>query len=360
MAKPLVSVLIDTYNHERYIEQAILSVLEQDFPAGEMEILVVDDGSTDRTSEIIDSLERKFASRLRILRKANGGQASAFNAGLRELSGEIVCFLDGDDWWAKEKVSRVVRAFDENPGVAAVGHGYYEVDDGAIRGRWLPGPGARLALETPALALQSTSLRIFLGTSRLAMRRSALDKIMPLPTELTICADTPLLTLAPALGGAVILDELLCYYRVHSGNYYASDAPTEAQAQTRYRLLRALLALLPARLEALGVSDAAIAAFLDFDRLEAARLKLVLEGGTPWETYRVESAIARASYRDPSFGYRVFKDFTLLLALLMPPRQFYRMRHWYGSHGLQHWRKKIGTAADTVKPVNREHGSSRS
>src|ERR1700684_1962393 len=99
---PLVSVLIDTYNHERFIEQAILSVLDQDFPAPDMEILVVDDGSTDGTPEII----RKFAPRVRYQRKSNGGQASAFNAGIPETKGDIVAMLDGDDWWARGKLKR--------------------------------------------------------------------------------------------------------------------------------------------------------------------------------------------------------------------------------------------------------------
>ncbi len=99
MAKQFASVLIDTYNHERFIEQAIVSVLEQDFPATDREIVVVDDGSTDRTPEIV----RKFEPRVRLLRKENGGQASAFNAGIPECQGEIIAFLDGDDWWAPNK-----------------------------------------------------------------------------------------------------------------------------------------------------------------------------------------------------------------------------------------------------------------
>ena len=73
MAKPFVSVLIDTYNHERFIEEAIVSVLEQDFPASDREIVVVDDGSSDQTPEIV----RKFEPRVRLLRKTNGGQGSA-------------------------------------------------------------------------------------------------------------------------------------------------------------------------------------------------------------------------------------------------------------------------------------------
>ncbi len=109
MARPIVSVLIDTYNHERFIEQAIRSALEQDFPASNREILVVDDGSQDRTSEIAAG----FAPQVRLIRKANGGQASAFNASIRECQGEIVTFLDGDDWWAPSKLKLVVAAFSE-------------------------------------------------------------------------------------------------------------------------------------------------------------------------------------------------------------------------------------------------------
>src|SRR5260370_903022 len=118
-----VSVLIDTYNHERFIEQAIVSVLEQDFPDAEREIIVVDDGSTDGTSEIV----KKFEPRVRLLRKMNGGQASAFNAGIPECKGEIVAFLDGDDWWAPGKLQAVAGALASEPSIGLVGHGITEV-----------------------------------------------------------------------------------------------------------------------------------------------------------------------------------------------------------------------------------------
>src|ERR1700687_3313331 len=110
--KSFVTVLLDTYNQEAFIEKAITSVLNQDFPASETEILVVDDGSTDNTPEIV----RKFAPRVRLLRKINGGQASAFNAGIPEARGEIVAFLDGDDWWAPGKLACVVEAMKAETG----------------------------------------------------------------------------------------------------------------------------------------------------------------------------------------------------------------------------------------------------
>src|ERR1700747_3867695 len=124
MLKPTVTVLIDTFNHERFIDEAILSVLEQDFPRAEMEIVVVDDGSTDRTAEIV----RKFAPDVRLIQKTNGGQASAFNAGIPEARGDIVAFLDGDDWWTKEKLSVVMDYLAARPHIGVVGHGIYEVD----------------------------------------------------------------------------------------------------------------------------------------------------------------------------------------------------------------------------------------
>ena len=106
MAKFFLSVLIDTHNHERFIEQAILSVLAQDVAEGEREIIVVDDGSTDRTPEIV----RRFEPRVRLIQKTNGGQASAFNAGIPACSGEGIAFLDGDDWWAPGKLRAVSEA----------------------------------------------------------------------------------------------------------------------------------------------------------------------------------------------------------------------------------------------------------
>src|SRR5208282_523132 len=160
---PLVSVLIDTYNHERFIEQAIVSVLEQDVPAAEMEVLVVDDGSTDSTPRII----RKFLPQVRYLRKANGGQASAFNVGIPETRGEIVAFLDGDDWWAKDKLRLVLDAFANNPEVGAVGHGIFESD--VESGRTLPiRPLGKchLRLSNHEEALLFSQLKCFLGTSR--------------------------------------------------------------------------------------------------------------------------------------------------------------------------------------------------
>ena len=105
MFTPLVSILINNYNYGRFLGAAIESALSQDYPS--IEIVVVDDGSTDNSRDIID----RYAGRIISVIKENGGQASAFNAGFAASQGEILCFLDADDLFNPEKVGRVVKAF---------------------------------------------------------------------------------------------------------------------------------------------------------------------------------------------------------------------------------------------------------
>lgn len=341
---PRVSVLVNTYNHERFIAQALRSVAEQDFPATEIETIIVDDGSTDATSEIA----KRSLPRVRYIYKTNGGQVSAFHVGVAEARGDIIAFLDGDDWWTKDKLTQVVSAFDSHPDIAAVGHGYFEVDEcGSIRARLVPETGARLSLESIAEARLSAPLRIFLGTSRLAVRRPVLERALPVPPELPFF-DNFVFTQAIAISGALLLQQPLCYYRLHSGNLYASQSADLNRLKLRYQLLCGLLEHLPGRLGSLGIPDEVVSALLDLDRVEADRLALLVQGGSPWETFRVERAEFRLAYQNPDVGYRLFKGFALLLTLLMPPRVFYRLREWYSAHNLQRFRERIGRAASTV------------
>src|SRR5579863_8969263 len=205
--KPIISVLIDTYNHERYIEQAIVSVLEQDFPAAETEIIVVDDGSTDRTAEIV----RQFEPRVRLLQKANGGQASAFNTAIPETCADLVAFLDGDDWWTKDKLSGVAQAFEDHPDIPAVGHGFYEVYDNEPRVLMVPKKLCRIGLSNLEETRIATVAKSFIATSKLTVRRAVLDRVGKIPDQLVFCADEPILNTALALGGALLLDRPLCY-----------------------------------------------------------------------------------------------------------------------------------------------------
>ena len=339
MAKQFISVLIDTYNHEQFIEQAIVSVLEQDFPAAEREIIVVDDGSTDRTPDIV----RKFEPRVRLLRKANGGQASAFNAGIPECRGEFVAFLDGDDWWAPEKLKLALAQFEAHPELGAVGHGQYEFyPDGRPLGVVVADKTYRIELKDPATARLFTHLRWCLGTSKITIRRALLDRILPFPEELVIEADEWMFTLAPALAPVVVLGEPLFYYRLHGGNLYQFSKQDEAKARRKGAVLAALLRRFPPKLRELGVSEDVIATLTEPIWVDAERIILSLDGGRPWQTYRVERAGYRYGYSGATLGYRAFKALVLGLTLMVPPRFFYRLRQWYSDKNLAKLRTIVG------------------
>lgn len=111
---PKVSIIIPSFNCELYIAETISSVLHQTHP--DIELIVVDDGSTDRTREIVAS----FGSRVRLIAQQNAGRCAARNCGIRAASGEFICLLDHDDYWYPEKVAAQLAAFEHYPDAGGV------------------------------------------------------------------------------------------------------------------------------------------------------------------------------------------------------------------------------------------------
>jgi glycosyltransferase involved in cell wall biosynthesis len=110
-APPLVSVVIPAYNAAWCVRKAIDSVLAQDFH--DFEVIVVDDGSTDRTAAVLAA----YGDTIRVVSQRNGGLSSARNAGIRAARGELVAFLDADDWWLPGKLSLQVDLMAARPEV---------------------------------------------------------------------------------------------------------------------------------------------------------------------------------------------------------------------------------------------------
>jgi glycosyltransferase involved in cell wall biosynthesis len=115
MSAPVVSVVIPTYNRAHVIGDAVASVMAQTFR--QFELVVVDDGSTDGTAEILASISDP---RLRAIRQANAGAAAARNAGVRAARGTLISFLDSDDLWKPDKLEREVAFLDRHPEVDSV------------------------------------------------------------------------------------------------------------------------------------------------------------------------------------------------------------------------------------------------
>jgi glycosyltransferase involved in cell wall biosynthesis len=232
---PLVTVLIDTYNYGQYIEEAVCSVLEQDFAAEQREILVVDDGSTDDTAKRL----HQFGAAIRYLHKPNGGQASAFNFGLARARGKIVALLDADDYWLPDKIQRVVEAFERHRDAGMVYHAFRQLNsrDGAFQEGGLPLLSGFLPSNTKALLSY-----VLYPTSFLAFRRSALELILPIPEALTIQADAHLSGLIVFVAPIVALRECLAVYRVHGANLFSDRAEGSGQRhESRMRTRRALV-----------------------------------------------------------------------------------------------------------------------
>jgi glycosyltransferase involved in cell wall biosynthesis len=336
--KPLVTALIDTYNHERYIAQALVSVLEQGFSAAELEIVVVDDGSTDETPSII----RKFGPQVKYVRKANGGQASAFNAGFAESRGEIIAILDGDDWWAEGKLATVVDALERNEDVAAVGHGHYQFNEEKEESIAVA-PAAREVVRLSDAEGAHAAIRNwpFLLMGALTVRRSLLERIMPIPEEMVFMADTALQVAAMAMG-TLVLPEPLFYYRHHARNLYAIETEDVERMRRKYAMTEVVHRRVHAMLLDLGVSGECAAMLLSGTELEARRWRLQRFGGSRREVFETEMEAFRLSFKHPTVAYRAFKYFIVGVAtMVLPSRQFYGIRNWYAERHLGRYRERV-------------------
>src|SRR5438874_1624069 len=123
MSRPLVSVVIPTYNSAHYIGEAVQSVLAQTYT--NFEVIVVDDGSTDDTRERLESV----AGRIRYLYQPNGGVSKARNRGIQEARGELIAFLDGDDEWLPEKLAKQLAYMRANPSSPLVHADVYQLHE---------------------------------------------------------------------------------------------------------------------------------------------------------------------------------------------------------------------------------------
>jgi glycosyltransferase involved in cell wall biosynthesis len=223
---------------------------------------------------------------VRLLRKMNGGQASAFNAGIPECKGEMVAFLDGDDWWVPRKLQAVADELATDSSVGLVGHGITEVFlDGSEHVQLLKEvPRFRIDSETGARTFRLR--KSFLGTSRMTIHAAVLRKIGRVPEALTIQADEYLFTLAACVSDVSILRESLTFYRLHAGNAFQVADGNKAALRRKQRVLEALAESLSAKFTAENTDEHAARIVVEAIETEAELIRLSLDAGFPWETAR--------------------------------------------------------------------------
>ncbi len=226
--RPLVSVIIPTYNGAEFLKPAVDSVLGQTYPL--IECIVVDDGSTDGTPAVIES----FGTRVRSERQPNQGFARARNRGSRLARGELVSFLDHDDWWRPDKVERQVRRLAERPAAAVVYTAVEFIDDQGGHLGTIPAPPQEVAFEntilmvSPHLALEQGAL----------IRRDAFFALGGFDEGLTMSIGCDLacrLALAYEVEG---IDEPLVAYRQHSRQMHHDLSALEHDMRMIYGKVR--------------------------------------------------------------------------------------------------------------------------
>ena len=235
--EPVVSIIVGNYNYGQFLREAVDSALHQTYVR--TEVIVVDDGSTDHSPQVIAS----YGDRIIPLLKENGGQASAFNAGFARCRGDIVIFLDADDRLLPDTAQRVVQAFGAQPDAAKVQYPMEMIDARGVP-TGVVKPPAHRALSTGDLRRHILAFPDdlnWMATSGNAFAAWVLREILPIPepSYRPVGADWYVGHLAALFGHVAALDAVGAYFRVHEANNYEREARVVDLGQVRQSILYA-------------------------------------------------------------------------------------------------------------------------
>jgi glycosyltransferase involved in cell wall biosynthesis len=208
---PFVSCVICAYNYERFVAEAVQSALDQDYPRDRFEVIVVDDGSTDGTPEVL----RGFGDEIRVVRQENAGLNAATERGIRESRGELIALLDADDAWTPDKLRRQVELF-RRPEVGLTFTDKEMVDDD---GRRLHPSFLTYCKADPEAGrpLDRLVRQNFVPAPTIMFRSSLRDHVLPMPPE-AACQDWWLAVKVTEIAEIDWIDAPLTRYRIHGDN----------------------------------------------------------------------------------------------------------------------------------------------
>jgi glycosyltransferase involved in cell wall biosynthesis len=226
--EPFVSIVITNYNYARFLREAIDSAVSQTY--SHTEVIVVDDGSTDASREIITS----YGARVVPVLKQNGGLTSAINAGLVASQGELICWLDSDDVFLPNKVEVVADVYQRYPQAALIYHKLQIIDADGVE-KHQPWPRDVWVGSVKDKVVRSGGWWPRPTTSAMAFPRSFLERLHPMP-ECSIPGkatwpDAYAGDVAPFCGDVVGLPDALTRYRLHGKNNSQTQFPGEVQTK---------------------------------------------------------------------------------------------------------------------------------
>lgn len=212
MTKHKVSIIIPTYNREKYIVESIKSVISQDWDGVDFEIIVIDDGSTDNTREVLQDIHNNIKYK-KI--KHTGSPAAARNVGLKIASGSIIAFQDSDDLWSSHKIRNQLKFFDDDQAMISFGQALIMTEKGEKT--------AKRILSEKILSdinFDNSLISNPVNTLTCMVRRSALDRVGVFNESLTVGEDYELwlriINKYPK--GVRATNDTLAYYRIHNNN----------------------------------------------------------------------------------------------------------------------------------------------
>jgi glycosyltransferase involved in cell wall biosynthesis len=229
MSDLLVSVIINNYNYGRFLATAIDSVLAQSY--WPVEIIVVDDGSTDDSRDVI----RGYGDRIIPVLQNNKGQASTFNTGVIKSRGTILCFLDADDFYYPDKVVQVIGVFAKHGTNSRPIMVHHRLALRSENGENLNGQTIGKTHVSPLNVYNyAKRYRYFYypagPTTGLSINRALADRLFPIPEDgVRVSADDFVVRGAALIGELVSMEEVLAGYRVHNNNhwFYSSKAKSK-------------------------------------------------------------------------------------------------------------------------------------
>jgi glycosyltransferase involved in cell wall biosynthesis len=222
MSKYLISCIVPVYNGEQYLAEALDSILAQTYRP--LEIVVVDDGSTDGTATVVSS----YGSQIQYVKQGNAGPATARNRGLNIARGDYVAFLDADDLWCPQKMERQMARFHDRPDL--------DICAGCVQNFWIP----ELKEEAERFGNHRIAKPIAgYVTGTLLGRKAVFDSVGHFNTDLKH-GDAQEWFMRAAEQGAVmeLLSDVLLYRRLHRSNF--SRVVGEAY-QDHLRIIKASL-----------------------------------------------------------------------------------------------------------------------
>ncbi|VAW79154.1 hypothetical protein MNBD_GAMMA15-200 [hydrothermal vent metagenome] len=250
----LVSVVIPTYNRARLLTAAIDSALAQDYPA--TEILVIDDGSTDHTADLVAG----YGEKVRYFQQANRGAGAARNFGIQQARGEFIAFLDSDDMWRPDKLTLQVSIMNARPDVAMLFSEFdilresgetqlggmqtwleREVDWGCVYQETLSPETWRFPVRIGDIYTELLG-HIFVLTSSTVVRRSCLDDSMRFAEDLALFEDWEFFARVARKHLVAFMDTATTFNRGHSDEVRLTRCDIATKATTRLKLVERLWA----------------------------------------------------------------------------------------------------------------------